>query len=145
MKKIISALIVLTTIFSASQAQLSRHQLFIPEKVRHAFSEKYPSATNVTWEKEKGNYEGNWGGKSGEDNSVQFAPDGTFVEIAKAIPVSHLPEAIKKYIAVHFKKNSRVTEASEVTDASEKKFYEAEVNGKDIRFDKDGMFVGPEK
>ena len=145
MKKIISVLIAFTTILSVCRAQPDKNKLLVPEKVKQALSEKYPSAKNVTWEKEKGNYEANWGGTSGEDNSAQFTPDGAFLEIAKAIPVEKLPDAIKKYINTHYKKHGRITEASEITDAGEKKFYEAEVNGKGVRFDKDGMFVRSEK
>ena len=42
--------------------------------------QKYPEAKNVGWEKENGNYEANWGGKSGEDNSVQFTPSGSLLK-----------------------------------------------------------------
>ena len=64
----------------------------VPVPVKSALLKKYPDAKKVTWEKEKGNYEANWGGKSGEDNSVQFTPAGNFIEIVKAIPVSELPK-----------------------------------------------------
>ncbi|MDB5157478.1 MAG: hypothetical protein JWR50_2185, partial [Mucilaginibacter sp.] len=60
----------------------------VPEAVKAALRSKYPDVTKVSWEKEKGNYEANWGGKSGEDNSVLFTPNGTFVEMVKAISIN---------------------------------------------------------
>ena len=35
----------------------------VPQAVKSALVSKYPEATKVSWEKEKGNYEANWGGK----------------------------------------------------------------------------------
>ncbi|MEO6133511.1 MAG: hypothetical protein ABIP35_00065, partial [Ginsengibacter sp.] len=42
----------------------------VPQSVKDSFNQKYPQAKEVSWEKEKGNYEANWGGKDGEANSV---------------------------------------------------------------------------
>ena len=115
----------------------------VPKAVKAALAQKYPQAKKVTWEKEKGNYEANWGGKSGEDNSVQFTPTGEFVEIVNAIPVSSLPKPVIDYVKTHYK-GARITEAGIVTDAKGKKSYEAEVNKKDILFDEKGNFVKAE-
>ena len=62
----------------------------VPPTVKDAFVKKYPDAKKVSWEKEKGNYEANWGGKSGEDNSVTFTPAAIFLEIVEAIPVTQI-------------------------------------------------------
>ena len=115
----------------------------VPGPVKSALEKKYPQAKNVKWEKEKGNYEANWGGKSGEDNSVQFSPSGDFIEIVKAIPVSQLPKSISVYVKEHYK-GAKITEAGKVTDAHGKLSYEAEVNKKDLIFDEKGDFVKAE-
>jgi hypothetical protein len=115
----------------------------IPVAVRSALEKKYPSASGVTWEKEKGDYEANWGGRSGEDNSVQFTPSGKFIEIVNAIPVSALPAAVIAYIREHYK-GAKITEAGKVTDAAGRLSYEAEVHGKDLVFDEQGKFVKKE-
>ncbi|RYY67574.1 MAG: hypothetical protein EOO12_00635 [Chitinophagaceae bacterium] len=86
----------------------------------------------VTWEKEKGNFEANWGGKPGEDHSVTFTPNGSLVEIVKAIKVSELPAPVASYVKAHYK-NARITEAGKVTDAKGTETYEAEVKGKELR------------
>jgi len=111
----------------------------VPDVVKNALLKKYPTASNVTWEKEKGNFEANWGGKSKEDNSVVFTPDGAFVEMVVAIPVADLPIGVVSYIKAHYP-GTKITEAGKVTDAKGKISYEAEVKGKDLLFDEEGNF-----
>lgn len=115
----------------------------VPTVVKSAFESKYAQAKNVTWEKEKENYEANWGGKSGEDNSVQFTASGDFIEIEKAISVNQLPKSIDSYVKEHYK-GVKITEAGKVTDAKGKISYEVEVNKKDLVFDEKGNFVKSE-
>ena len=112
----------------------------VPAVVKEALAKKYPEATKVSWEKEKGNYEANWGGKSGEDNSVQFTPSGAFIEIVKAIPVTDLPKNIAPYVKEHYK-GAKIKEAGKVTDAAGKTMYEAEIKGMDLIFDENGNFI----
>lgn len=112
----------------------------VPSVVKEALMKKYPEAAKVSWEKEKGNYEANWGGKSGEDNSVMFTPTGTFIEIVKAIPVTGLPKSIAPYVKAHYN-GAKIKEAGKVTDAAGKTMYEAEIKGKDLIFDENGSFI----
>ena len=112
----------------------------VPQAVKAALMSKYPEAAKVSWEKEKGNYEANWGGKSGEDNSVVFTPAAVFVEIVKAIPVSSLPASIAPFVAAHYK-GQKIKEAGKVTDATGKTMYEAEIKGGDLIFDDKGTFI----
>lgn len=112
----------------------------VPKTVKNAFIKKYPGAKKVSWEKEKGNYEANWGGKSGEDNSVTFTPAAIFLEIVEAIPVSQLPSNVAPYVAKNYN-GAKITEAGKVTDASGKHMFEAEIKGKDLIFDEKGIFI----
>lgn len=145
MKIAIGLTAILFTISSLTFAQEheKKERLIVPPIVKTALYKKYPEAKKVTWEKENGNYEANWGGKSGEDNSVQFTPGGSFIEIVNAIPVNQLPEAVIVYVNSHYK-GSKITEAGKVTDAKGNLSYEAEINGRDIIFDKAGKFVKAE-
>ena len=111
----------------------------VPQDVKSAFSKKYPEATKVSWEKEKGNYEANWGGKSGEDSSVPFTPSGVFVEMVKAISIADLPKNVASYVKEHYK--GKIKEAGRVTDAAGKTMYEAEIKGGDLIFDEHGNFI----
>ncbi|HXB94711.1 MAG TPA: PepSY-like domain-containing protein [Puia sp.] len=112
----------------------------VPAAVKTALSKSYPAATGVTWEKEKGNFEANWGGKSKEDNSVLFTPSGVFVEMVAAMPVNQLPAAVATYVQAHYP-GAKITEAGKVTDAMGRIRYEAEVKGKDLRFDEQGNYL----
>jgi Putative beta-lactamase-inhibitor-like, PepSY-like len=128
----------------AQEKNEGTHHITVPAVVKSSLYRKYADARNVTWEKEKGNYEANWGGKSGEDKSVQFTPAGDFIEIVNAIPASQLPASTITYIKEHYK-GSHISEAGKVTDAKRKLSYEVEVNRKDIIFDEKGNFVQAEK
>lgn len=112
----------------------------VPAAAKSALMKNYPAATHVSWEKEKGNFEANWGGKSGEDNSVVFTPGGAFVEKVVAIPVSSLPAGVAAYVHAHYH-GAKITEAGKVTDAQGRTRYEAEVKGKDLLFDEKGNFL----
>jgi hypothetical protein len=142
MKKIVLLIIPTLLTALAIQAQDLKSK-DVPAVVKSALQKKYPEAKGVSWEKEKGNYEGNWGGKSGEDHSVQFTPSGEFLEMVNAIPVSELPKPVSFYVREHYK-GTKITEAGRVTDAHGKISYEAEVHGKDIIFDENGNFVKAE-
>ncbi len=112
----------------------------VPAAVKAAFAKKYPEATKIGWEKEKGNYEANWGGKTGEDNAAMFTPAGVFVEYVHAIAISALPKTVVPYVKEHYK--TPVKEAGKGIDADGKTFYEAEIKGaKDVVFDETGKFI----
>jgi len=137
-KTLLSATVILLMARSLKAQDIKTKD--VPAAVKSALSKKYPEATKVGWEKEKGNYEANWGGKSGEDNSVQFTPAGEFVEIVKAIPVTDLPKNVAPYVKAHYK-GAKISEAGRVTDAAGKMTYEAEVKGGDLIFDENGNFL----
>ncbi len=139
MRKLLVFITVIGIAISALKAQDIKAGA-VPEIVKSAFVKKYPEAVKVTWEKEKGNYEANWGGKSGEDNSAQFTPAGVFIEIVKAISIADLPKNIAPYVKEHYK-GAKIREAGRVTDAAGKTLYEAEIKGGDLLFDENGVFI----
>jgi hypothetical protein len=142
MKKILITVALATAVFTT--AIFAQGHINIPKAVKEAFAKKFPEAKNVTWETEKGNYEANWGGKSGEDNSVLYTPSGKFLEAGKAIAINQLPAPAVSYVKSHYK-GASITEAMQVTNANGKVTYEAEVHGKDIVFDEHGNLVKTEK
>ncbi len=138
-QKLLAALFFSATLHTIADAQDLKEK-DVPTTVRTAFAKKYPDAKKVSWEKEKGNYEVNWGGKSGEDSSVTFTPSANFVEIVVAIPVSQLPANVSLYVKGHYK-GAKISEAGKVTDAAGRHMYEAEIKGKDLIFDENGAFI----
>jgi hypothetical protein len=133
----ITGLLLLSIVVSAQSLKSSA----VPQPVKDALLKDYPTARSVKWEREKGNYEANWGGRSGEDNSVLFKPDGVFIEKVVAIPVSGLPKEVAAFVQKSYP-GAKITEAGKVTDAEGRTKYEAEVRGKDLLFDENGGYLG---
>jgi len=140
-KKVLFAVIALGAAINLNAQDIKSKD--VPTAVKTALSAKYPEAKKVSWEKEKGNFEANWGGKSGEDNSVTFTTSGQFIEIVKAIKISDLPKSVVPYVAANYK-GAKIKEAGKITDAAGKTMYEAEIKGKDLLFDIQGKFLREE-
>src|SRR3954449_9704240 len=116
MKKISVFIVAAAFLLSGARAQDIKASK-VPEIVKSACMKKFPDVSKVSWEKENGNYEANWGGKSGEDNAAQFTPAGVFVEIERAIPLSDLPASVKTYVKEH-ENGATIKEAARITDAN---------------------------
>ena len=155
MKKILGLTAILFALSTATFAQEKNEgnegnegseHINVPAVVKSAMMKKFPESKthHITWEKENGNYEGNWGGKDGEANSVTYTPSGSFKEIVKAIPVSQLPKNAQSYIKANYK-NAKFGDVGNVLDAMGKTSYEVEINGKDVIFDASGNYVKTEK
>lgn len=140
MRKLMVTASLTALLFAGALNAQDLKQKDVPAAVKAALSKKYPNASKVSWEKEKGNFEANWGGKSGEDNAAMFTPAGTFLELVEAIPVSKLPGNIAAYVRQHYK-GASIKEAGKVTDAAGKHMFEAEIKGKDLIFDEKGNFI----
>ncbi len=149
MKKILGLAAIMLALNTASFAQEKEgghEKVNVPVVVKKANMNKYPESKTqkVTWEKEKGNYEANWGGKDGEANSVQYTPSGQFLEIVKAIPTKDLPKGVLTYAKEHYK-TTKFGDVGRATDANGKISYEVEIHSKDVIFDENGNFVKEEK
>ena len=140
MKNILFAGLVLASTMTGTVVAQDLKEKDVPEAVKAAFIKKYPDARKVSWEKEKSNFEANWGGQSGEDNSAVFTPSANFFEIVVAIPVNQLPASVAPYVSKNYK-GAKIVEAGKVTDAAGKHMYEAEIKGKDLIFDENGGFL----
>jgi hypothetical protein len=145
MKKIMSIVVIVFILGNAVCAQNNKG-IAVPAVVKTALNNKYPGSHSypITWEREKGNYEANWGGKDGEANSVLFTPKGEFIEIVKAIPSNELPKPVLTYVAKHYK-GAKLGDIGIVNDAKGTTSYEVEINGKDVIFDYNGNFIKEEK
>lgn len=110
----------------------------VPASVKETLHKKYPEAA-AKWEKEKGNYEANFVSQK-KEMSALITPEGKLIETETEIATTELPASVTAYVKKNMK-DAKIKEASIITDASGKKTYEAEVNGKDLVFDEKGNFI----
>ncbi|MHB1920890.1 MAG: hypothetical protein ACYCOO_01510 [Chitinophagaceae bacterium] len=108
-----------------------------------ALAKNYPqSAQNhITWEKENGNFEANWGGSDGEANSIQYSPSGKFVVGEVAIPASQLPSSALAYA---HQKGAHESMGTKITKANGQVSYEMEWKGKSLVFNENGKYLRTE-
>ena len=137
-KSILFAVAVLCCSVSISQVLKEKE---VPGAVKDAMRKKFTGVNHVSWEKEKGNFEANWGGKSGEEYAALFSPAGEFMEIVHSISVKNLPASILPYVKKHFG-TVHISEAGKISCADGREGYELEIKGKDLLFDKEGKYIG---
>ena len=114
----------------------------VPVAVRASFAKKYPGRP-CTWEKEGKNYEA--GFKEHDHHlSVLWHADGTLIETEKDIPASELPGPVRSALDKRFA-GKAITEAAIIITAAGKVRYEAEVEGKDELFSRQGKFLKESK
>ncbi len=134
MKKTFVLAIALLCAFNINAAD--KKNPTIPANIKTAFQKEYSGATKVKWEKEHGSYEASFT-NNGKKMSVVYSAGGEKEETEVAIPIATLPAAAKKYAET----KGKIKDAAEITKADGTTVYEAEVNGKDLIFDKKGNFI----
>jgi biopolymer transport protein ExbD len=136
MKKfIISALLIAGTLSAFAQKITTAK---VPYTVKNSFEIAHPNVTGH-WEKEDGNYEISFM-ESGKQMSCVVDKQGTILESETAIAVAELPQAIKDYVKINYKK-AKIKEASTIINTNGVVMYEAFVGTKDLLFDKGGKFI----
>lgn len=115
----------------------------VPAVVKDAFQKQYPTANDVKWDKEKGNYEASFD-LNKVDNSVLIDGNGKILETEVEIEISELPKGVSEYVKAQYKGMS-IKEAAKITDAAGVITYEAEVKGMDLIFDRTGKFLKESK
>lgn len=137
MKKILFAgLLSLATLMTTSAAI---RLINTPAAVKAAITKLYPTAKNVKFEKEDGDYEAGFK-HNGKSMSVVLDANGTVKETETEITISELPPAVRNYVAKQMP-GKKIKEAAEIVDAKGVKTYEAEVGGKDLMFDSAGKLL----
>ncbi len=122
--------------FAACAQKIKADQ--VPAKVKISFAKQYPG-TEVKWEKEAGKYEAGFK-KDGNVMSALYEANGTMAESEMDIKVTALPATVLAYVKANYK-GKIIKEAAMITKANGTKFFEAEVNGKDVIFDAYGKFI----
>jgi len=136
MKKIITiGLLLVSTSLFAQKISSSK----VPVTVKSSFEKTFPKIKEVKWEMEHENYEANFKSE-GKTMSALFDSQGAWLETETDIKVSELPSGIISYVKKNYK-NAAIKEAATIQKNNGETNLEAEVNGKDLIFDKDGNFI----
>ncbi len=124
---------------SAQKTEKKGKESEIPVTVQDAFKKQFPTITDVDWEKEGENYEGEF--ENGEvETSVVINTSGVILETETEMEPSTLPKAILDYLDSNYK-GQKVREATKIILNDGTVNYEAEVNKKDLIFDNNGTFI----
>lgn len=90
-----------------------------PQKVKDAFAQKFPSATNVEWEKES---DTEWEAEfklNGKEHSSNFMQDGTWVETEYEVTESEIPQVVMDALNTNFEGDEiEEMERSETADGT---------------------------
>lgn len=113
-----------------------------PAAAEAAFKKGFPSASNVKWTSEEGNFEVNFR-QAKKEMSAVYTAAGALKETESEIGVSELPAAIAPYVKQHYK--GSIKSAEKITDDKGNITYEVEVGEVEVFFDKDGKFIKEEK
>lgn len=138
MKNII--ILVVSILLSASTI----HATQVPDPVKTAFQQKFPTAKKVKWVKEKNSeYEASFILADKEVSALYFH-DGKLKEVETEIPVSELPKAVTDVLNKKHPK-AKIEEAAKIERSDNSIVYEAElkIGGKktDLLFDENGNAV----
>lgn len=93
-----------------------------PKKVADAFTKKFPTATDVEWEKES---ETEWEAEfkiGGKEHSSNFMQDGTWVETEYEVEETEIPELVMGILKSNF--NEYEIEEMELSKTTEGIVYE---------------------
>jgi len=111
----------------------------VPTNVKSTFQKKYPTATEVKWDKEGNKYEVNFDFNK-TDYSVLLDVQGNISETEFQIELTQLPKGVLDYVKMHYA-GKQVKEVAKITDAKGTVTYEVEIKGIDLIFDNTGKFI----
>ncbi len=138
MKKLI--IVAIVAMFSTT----ALHATEVPEVVKKAFQQKFPTAKKVKWEKENNNdFEASFTLNDKEISAV-YSIDGQLKETETEIAVSELPKSVIDALA---KKdaNAKIEEAEKIERSDNTIIYETEVKinkkKRELLFDSNGNEV----
>ena len=120
MKKLI--IVAIVAMFSTT----ALHATEVPEVVKKAFQQKFPTAKKVKWEKEKNNdFEASFILNDKEVSAV-YSIDGQLKETETEIAVSELPKSVIDAL-VKKDANAKIEEAEKIERSDNTIIYETEV------------------
>ena len=139
MRKKIFALALLTGLYGCNSIW---NKADIPEAVKVRFTELYPTAKNVAWEKESHGFEAEFD-VNGRERSILFNSGGELLSSAEEVETQYLPEEAHSEIRLRYAAY-RIEEVNRVVK-QQQTYYEVELEqGKHellLTFDSDGHLL----
>lgn len=112
----------------------------LPAEVKNAFEQKFPTADDVEWQKEK---DGNWEVEfeiGADESTAVFSPDGKWLETEAEIAIDDLPTPVRSAV-----QGKKIKEVARILRADGSTVYEVEVGKKDLMYDAEGQLLSEEK
>lgn len=111
----------------------------VPATIKAAFQKNYPTARELKWEKENGNYEAEFEMEEA-DYSVLIDISGNIIETEAEIRIEALPADAVAYVSKNYA-GQKIREAARIIDSKGAITYEVEIKNKDLIFDGNGDFI----
>jgi len=105
----------------------------VPDVVKNAFKQKFPTAQKVKWELDYENYEAEFK-MDKKEMSVKFDKDGNWIETETPIKPSAINAEVKEFLTKNFA-GFVVKEAEKVETAAKGIVYELEVKKGEIEYE----------
>lgn len=133
-----SGILLITATAFCQEKKEKKEKLEVPPAAEAAYKKSYPAAAKTTWSKEGTDFEVNFmNGK--KEMAAVYSSSGELKETEVEIEPNELPAGVITYVKAHYK--TGIKEAAKITKANGEINYEAEVNKKDVLFDKNGTFI----
>jgi len=111
----------------------------VPEAVKRAFAQKFPTAQHVRWdEEEEGEFEAEFK-MDGHEASASFQADGTWLETEMEVEVNDLPQAVKLAVSDQFA-NFEVEEAEQIETPNWARAYEVKLENEAQKVEVEAVF-----
>jgi len=117
--KVLLTVLITSAMFSFCSGQK------VPQEVTDAFSQKFPTAKSVKWDKES---DTEWEAEfemNQMEYSANFSDDGTWKETEHEVTEQDLPASVKKALSVNFPEFK--TEEMEMSETAEGTVYEFKI------------------
>ena len=118
----------------------------VPENIKTIFSQKFPKAKSVDWDKEN---DTEWEAEfemGGKEYSANFGTDGSWKETEHEIELSDVPEAIIKTLDANYPNYKK--EEIEYSEKKEYTFFEFELESEEktieVAFNENGKVIKEE-
>lgn len=125
--------------FAISAGAQSIKSSEVPQTVKSALKQMYPSASKVKWEMEDGMYEGEFNDQ-GKEVSVYLTQDGKWSMTEVEIDAEELPEGVLAYIKQQHQEVEDL-DVDKITNALESVTYEVEIGDITYIFNDRGQLI----